>query len=30
LPILNGEFYAFKYDRNRGVTLEFSKKRETA
>ena len=28
LPISNGEFYAFSYDRNRGVTLEFSKKRE--
>jgi hypothetical protein len=30
LPISNGEFYAFSYDRNRGVTLEFSKKKETA
>jgi hypothetical protein len=30
LPISNGEFYAFRYDRNRGVTLEFSKKREAA
>jgi hypothetical protein len=28
LPISDGEFYAFSYDRNRGVTLEFSKKRE--
>jgi hypothetical protein len=27
LPISNGEFYTFSHNRNRGVTLEFSKDR---